>query len=752
MKSGFMSLALMWAISGSLMAASVDGEWTGTISCGELQNSPNAKNKAPFTGAETLVIRKNSASLDRSWPTGKEHLEGTVSRGQPIKLEGQGWFYGKEANAWKVRVKLFEIGQRYEGEGVLESVDGLKKYRDCKVSVESAIAPPQKSTPSVGKAATEAPKTLSKSEPAHPVNLAAPKSASQSYAQAPNAQPVSPTESVVDTRSSNSSSPNVTASEPTQATPPSQPVEAIVPAAVPASAPVAVAAVATASSPGPMQSNATSSGLFSLGVNVVTLLGGVVVAIAGLLGYQRLRKSQPVEFLPHQWSDKANSPETMPPGSTDNLQKVKYGVCILIVVAIMGVIGNYWVRSARQKDNGDQAAQIKSTDLDSHPKDQEKQSYTYGPKPVTLNGRLNWVSGETPDGETIKIPVLHLDKKINVIGSTDDPTESEVDQLQVFMSDSDRLTYKNIENSELSVTGTIFHAVTSHHHTKVLINATSIASQNKAQQKAEENSQSIGNDSYRSGAGSVETTLKGGLYLKVNVAYECKIPSQRAVINRIFLDDGRFGEQWFSAADLSSANMVVVGRWRTTSDVEGAQYLILSETVMVDTGTRKSLDSVRVSEVITEPKLHDARQLNFSAKDGVSAIMTCNEMDGSSQGTEHAASNMRKMTDDLWRDTKNRRASVKTREENAALCTSTYDASKAEQEAIVARVTVMRKIATARRSGGFCGTTATINAEEIVQRADNNIAKLLEKPGAVIWNAYCKTYVVASEVLDNLCK
>jgi len=750
MKNGFMGLVLVWAISGSLLAAPVDGEWTGTISCGELQNSPNAKNKAPFTGAETLTIHKNSATLDRSWPAGKEHLEGTVSRGQPLKLEGQGWFYGKEAYAWKVRLKLFEIGQRYEGEGVIESVDGLTKYRDCKVSVESAIAPTQTLTPSAGKVATEAPKTLSKSEPAHPVNLVAPKSASQSNAQAPVAQPTSSTELATDKRSTNGSPPNVTASEPTQATPPSQPVETSAPIAGPTSSPVVVAPVA--STPGSMKSNATSSGLFSLGANVVTLLGGMIVAIAGLLGYQRLRKSQPVEFLPHQWSDKANSPETMPPGSTDNLQKVKYGVCILIVVAIMGVIGNYWVRSARQKDNGDQAAQIKSTDLDSHPKDQEKQSCTYGPKPVTLNGRLNWVSGETPDGETIKIPVLHLDKKINVIGSTDDPTESEVDQLQVFMSDSDRLIYKNIANSELSVTGTIFHAVTSHHHTKVLINATSIASQNKAQQKAEENSQSIGNDSYRSGAGSVETTLKGGLYLKVNVAYECKIPSQRAVINRIFLDDGRFGEQWFSAADLSSANTVVVGRWRTTSDVEGAQYLILSETVMVDTGTRKSLDSVRVSEVITEPKLHDARQLNFSAKDGVSAIMTCNEMDGSSQGTEHAASNMRKMTDDLWRDTKNRRASVKTREENAALCTSTHDASKAEQEAIVARVTVMRKIATARRSGGFCGTTATINAEEIVQRTDNNIAKLLAKPDAGIWNAYCKTYVVASEVLDNLCK
>ena len=285
----------MWAISGTSLAAPADGEWTGTLSCGELQNSPNAKSKAPFTGAVTLTIHKNSASLERVWPKGKEHLEGTVSRGQPIKLEGQGWFFGKEANAWKVRVKLFEIGQRYEGEGVLESVDGLTKYRDCKVSVESAIAPTQKSTLPNAKVAKKAPKNASKPEPepepANPVKPADPKLPPQSNAQAPNGQPVSPTESVADTRSSNSSPPNVTASEPTQATPPSQPVEAIVPAAVPASAPVAVAKVASASSPGPMQSNATNSRSSGYGVIFEGVLAGIAVTIVCLLIYRRRMKS-----------------------------------------------------------------------------------------------------------------------------------------------------------------------------------------------------------------------------------------------------------------------------------------------------------------------------------------------------------------------------------------------------------------------------------------------------------------------------
>lgn len=360
MKSGFMSLALMWAISGTSLATPVDGEWTGTLSCGELQNSPNAKSKAPFTGAVTLTIHKNSASLDRVWPKGKEHLEGTVSRGQPIKLEGQGWFFGKEANAWKVRVKLFEIGQRYEGEGVLESVDGLTKYRDCKVRVESAIAPPQKSTTTNGKMAKEAPKNASKSEPANPVKPADPKLPQQSIAQAPNAKPVSPTESVADKRSSNSSPPNVTASEPTQATPLSQPVEIIVPIVVPtASAPAAVAAVASAPATGPMQSNATNSKPFSLGVNVVTLLGGVVVVVVGYLGYRRFKIGPLTDRNTNQVNDIPIFTEIPRPKVTGLSRIVKYGVCILI----LGVIGSYWIRITKQPTGGGENVTTKSTEL-----------------------------------------------------------------------------------------------------------------------------------------------------------------------------------------------------------------------------------------------------------------------------------------------------------------------------------------------------------------------------------------------------
>ena len=218
-----------------LARGAVDGEWTGTISCGELQNSPNAKSKAPFTGAETLTIHKNSASLDRSWPTGKEHLEGMVSRGQPLKLEGQGWFYGKEANAWKVRVKLFETGQRYDGEGVIESVDGLTKYRDCKVRVESAIAPPQIPTTTTGKLATESTTKAPKLDLAIPTKNIEQKSPSKQSDLPPVVQPNPTVESIGNANIATNSSPNIAASKATQSVSSSPNVAVKMPPAAPSS-------------------------------------------------------------------------------------------------------------------------------------------------------------------------------------------------------------------------------------------------------------------------------------------------------------------------------------------------------------------------------------------------------------------------------------------------------------------------------------------------------------------------------------
>ncbi len=109
------------------------------MSCGALQNSTNPKTQAPWSGPVTLTIDGKNAVFDRKWATGKEQLQGPVTRGQPLILEGRGWFFNKEADAWKTSVTLIELGPRYEGIGTIESRDGKTKYRDCTVSVVDVV-------------------------------------------------------------------------------------------------------------------------------------------------------------------------------------------------------------------------------------------------------------------------------------------------------------------------------------------------------------------------------------------------------------------------------------------------------------------------------------------------------------------------------------------------------------------------------------------------------------------------------------
>jgi len=141
MKSAIKIQLTIGALFLSATSFSSATEWTGKMSCGELQNSPNAKSVAPFTGAVTLTIDKSSAVLNRDWANGTEHSEGTLVRGQPLRLEGTGMRFKNPDGAWKIRAVLTKSGQRYEGRATIESRDGMTKYRDCNVSVETAEIP-----------------------------------------------------------------------------------------------------------------------------------------------------------------------------------------------------------------------------------------------------------------------------------------------------------------------------------------------------------------------------------------------------------------------------------------------------------------------------------------------------------------------------------------------------------------------------------------------------------------------------------
>jgi len=112
--------------------------WTGTMSCGALQNSPNAKSVAPFTGNLVLTTDGNQAVLDRKWANGSERSEGVFVRGKALKLDGTGLNFKNPDREWKIKTTLRPSGQRYEGTAIIESLDGRTKYRDCTVSVESS--------------------------------------------------------------------------------------------------------------------------------------------------------------------------------------------------------------------------------------------------------------------------------------------------------------------------------------------------------------------------------------------------------------------------------------------------------------------------------------------------------------------------------------------------------------------------------------------------------------------------------------
>ena len=164
-------------------------------------------------------------------------------------------------------------------------------------------------------------------------------------------------------------------------------------------------------------------------------------------------------------------------------------------------------------------------------------------------------------------------------------------------------------------------------------------------------------------------------------------------------------------------------------------------------------NSVRVSEVVAPAKSSGTKQLTFSVKDGVGAVMTCDEIDGSVPGTERAAASMRKITEGLWNDTASRRVQVRSREGRSAACTGTYDVAKAENQAMVARARALAMIKTAQRTIGSCSSAAQ-NSARILKDSDVGVLNIQRhgKLNAGMWNTYCNQYAGAAEFVENSCK
>lgn len=120
------------AIVASLAAPNAQAEeFTGVMSCGELQNSPQSRSREPFTGTVTMRIAGGRAFVERRTQRVLEQMEGSVNWGQPIQLSGKGAFLDAPERFWRTRATLVRRGDHYGGTGALESQDGTRKFRDC---------------------------------------------------------------------------------------------------------------------------------------------------------------------------------------------------------------------------------------------------------------------------------------------------------------------------------------------------------------------------------------------------------------------------------------------------------------------------------------------------------------------------------------------------------------------------------------------------------------------------------------------
>ena len=99
----------------------------------------------------------------------------------------------------------------------------------------------------------------------------------------------------------------------------------------------------------------------------------------------------------------------------------------------------------------------------------------------TFPGRPNYRDIKTGDEpETCWILILAKSLCVNAKADVYYESESEINQVQlVFMGHNEYQKYKNLVGKNVIVRGQLFHMMTGHHHTKVLITVQEIQSNNK---------------------------------------------------------------------------------------------------------------------------------------------------------------------------------------------------------------------------------------------------------------------------------
>ncbi|HEV8588103.1 MAG TPA: DUF4431 domain-containing protein [Pyrinomonadaceae bacterium] len=113
----------------------------------------------------------------------------------------------------------------------------------------------------------------------------------------------------------------------------------------------------------------------------------------------------------------------------------------------------------------------------------QRQQFHYEPEKVTLTGRvvLRTFFGPPDYGENPKTDtkehnyILILDSLVDVIGTnSENETERKVRQVTLVISDPNANQIRPFLSKRVKVEGTLFHAITGHHHTRVLMTVSSI--------------------------------------------------------------------------------------------------------------------------------------------------------------------------------------------------------------------------------------------------------------------------------------
>lgn len=110
----------------------------------------------------------------------------------------------------------------------------------------------------------------------------------------------------------------------------------------------------------------------------------------------------------------------------------------------------------------------------------------YAPQEVTLSGKVFLKTffgppnfGENPKTDS-KLPqaLLQLDQPLCTVATADGFNEAERDQKVITLVPSNKMRLSQFKGKQVTVRGTLFHAMTGYHNTPVLIEVNEILSNN----------------------------------------------------------------------------------------------------------------------------------------------------------------------------------------------------------------------------------------------------------------------------------